>query len=35
VAPASGHSDDKAMKPYFDIVDCIKGNSMTTFDGLI
>ncbi len=35
VAPACGHSNDKAMKPHFDIVDSIKANSMTKFDGLI
>ncbi len=31
----TGHSDYKAMKPYIDIVDSIKANSMTKFDGLI
>ena len=31
----TGHSDYKAIKPYFDIVDSIKASSMTKFDGLI
>ena len=30
----TGHSDYKAMKPYIDIVDSIKADSMTKFDGL-
>ena len=31
----TGHSDYKAMKPYIDIVDSIKADSMTKFNGLI
>ena len=31
----TGHSDDKAMKPYIDIVDFIKASSMAKSDGLI
>ena len=34
-APDFHHSDYKAMKPYIDIVDSIKANSMAKFDGLI
>lgn len=30
----TGHSDYNAMKPYIDIVDSIKADSMTKFDGL-
>lgn len=30
----SGHSDNKAMKRYVDIVDFIKADSMMKFDGL-
>lgn len=29
------HSDYKAMKPYIDIVDSIKADLMTKFNGLI
>ena len=29
------HTDYKAMKPYIDIVDSIKTNSMAKFDGLL
>ena len=31
----TGHSDYKAMKPYIDIVDSIKAESMTKFNGLL
>ena len=31
----TGHSDYKAMKPYIDIVDTIKADSMAKFNGLI
>ena len=31
----TGHSDYKAMKPYIDIVDSAKAESMTKFDNLI
>ena len=31
----TSHSDYKAMKPYIDIVDSIKADSMTKFNGLI
>ena len=30
----TGHSDYKAMKPYIDVVDEIKAESMKKFDGL-
>ncbi len=30
----TGHSDYKAMKPYIDIVDSIKAESMTQFNNL-
>ena len=31
----TGHSDYKAMKPYIDIVDSIKAESMTKFNSLL
>ena len=31
----TGHSDYKAMKPYIDIVDSIKAQSMTKFNSLL
>ena len=31
----TGHSDYKAMKPYIDIVDSIKAQSMTIFNNLL
>ena len=31
----TGHSDYKAMKPYIDIVDSIKAESMTKFNNLL
>ena len=31
----TGHSDYKAMKPYIDIVDSVKADSMTKFNGLL
>ena len=31
----TGHSDDKAMKPYIDIVDAIKAESMTKVQGVV
>jgi len=31
----TGHSDYKAMKPYIDIVDSIKAQSMTKFNNLL
>lgn len=31
----TGHNDFKAMRPYIDIVDSIKAESMTKFNGLI
>ena len=31
----TGHNDYKAMRPYIDIVDSIKAESMTKFNGLI
>lgn len=31
----TGHNDYKAMKPYIDIVDFIKAESMTKFNGLL
>ena len=33
-AERAGHSDYKAMKPYIDIVDSIKAESMAKFDAL-
>ena len=31
----TGHNDYKAMRPYIDIVDSIKAESMTKFNGLL
>ena len=31
----TGHNDDKAMKPYIDIVDSIKASEMTKLNGRI